>query len=122
MPYLIEVKVDFSAAHLVRGHQGKCAQLHGHNWKVHVVVECVTLNEIGMGIDFVDLKRIVYEVIDPLDHRFLNEIEPFTVTNPTAEEVARFIYESVKKKLPSLVSMKEVSLFETDNCKVTYSL
>jgi 6-pyruvoyltetrahydropterin/6-carboxytetrahydropterin synthase len=120
MKYQIEVKVDFSAAHIVRGHQGKCARLHGHNWKVHVEVECRSLNEIGMGIDFSDLKKIVHEVIDPLDHQFLNEIPPFDLINPTAEEVSRFIYESVAKKLPSHVAMSEVGLFETDNSKVTY--
>jgi 6-pyruvoyltetrahydropterin/6-carboxytetrahydropterin synthase len=122
MKYLLEVKVDFAAAHIVRGHQGKCARLHGHNWKVHVVVQSEILNDLGMGIDFADLKKIVHEVIDPLDHQFLNEIEPFTIVNPTAEQVARFVYEEVEKKLPANISMREVSLFETDNCKVTYFL
>jgi 6-pyruvoyltetrahydropterin/6-carboxytetrahydropterin synthase len=126
MKYLLEVKVDFAAAHIVRGHLGKCARLHGHNWKVHVVVKSEILNDLGMGIDFADLKKIVHEVIDPLDHQYLNEIEPFTVINPTAEQVARFIYEEIEKKLStnnlgsSLIVMQEVSLFETDNCKVTF--
>ncbi len=121
MKYLIEVKADFAAAHIVRGHLGKCARLHGHNWKVQVVVECQTLNELGMAIDFADLKNIVHEVIDPLDHQFLNEIPPFDVINPTAEQVARFIYESIQAKLPDSASMSEVGLFETDNSKVTYT-
>lgn len=121
MKYVIEVKVDFAAAHIVRGHQGKCARLHGHNWKVQVSVECQTLNALGMGIDFADLKALVYEVIDPLDHQFLNEIPPFDVINPTAEEIARFIYESVQKKIPTNVKMSEVSLCETENSRVVYT-
>jgi 6-pyruvoyltetrahydropterin/6-carboxytetrahydropterin synthase len=120
MRYLLEVKMDFAAAHIVRGHQGKCARLHGHNWKVQVVVESNILNDLGMGLDFADLKKLASEVIDPLDHQFLNEIKPFDVLNPTAENVARFIYESIQKLLPENIVMAEVSLHETDNCRVIY--
>jgi 6-pyruvoyltetrahydropterin/6-carboxytetrahydropterin synthase len=120
MRYLLEVKMDFAAAHIVRGHQGKCARLHGHNWKVQVVVESCMLNDLGMGMDFADLKKLAAEVIDPLDHQFLNEIPPFDVVNPTAENVARFIYEAVEKLLPEQIHMAEVSLYETDNCRVIY--
>jgi len=121
MSYVLEVKMDFAAAHIVRGHPGKCARLHGHNWEVRVRVKSSELNSIEITMDFADLKALIHEVIDPLDHQFLNEIPPFTEMNPTAERVSEFIYDSLAKKLPAHVRMDSVSLFETERCSVTFS-
>ncbi|OGW73034.1 MAG: 6-carboxytetrahydropterin synthase QueD, partial [Nitrospirae bacterium RIFOXYC2_FULL_44_7] len=94
---MFELMVDttFAAAHQLRGYKGKCEQLHGHNWKVQVHVVAEKLNDVDMAMDFHDLKELLNEVVAPLDHSFLNDIFPFTEKNPSSENIAKWIYDSL---------------------------
>jgi len=119
--YILSVDTRFSAAHLLRDFPGKCAGLHGHNWKVKVDVTCKKLSETGIAIDFEDLRVIVNEVIVKLDHKNLNELEYFSFQNPSSENIARFIYNELVERLPSYISMKSVQVWESDSNSVTYT-
>jgi len=119
--YDLMVEADFSAAHQLRGYKGKCEDLHGHNWRVQIVVSSDKLNEIGIVLDFHELKEISREVILPLDHSFLNDVFPFTEINPSSENIARWIYDSLKKKLQTKNCMiSSVTVWENDSSSATY--
>lgn len=115
------IETTFSAAHQLRGYRGKCEQLHGHNWKVQMHVSAERLNEIDIAIDFHDLKRMAHEAISSLDHAFLNDVFPFTEKNPSSENVAKWIFDSLKKKVNSeYVHLSAVTVWESDTCSATY--
>ena len=95
--YELTVIVEFEAAHRIVDYPGKCDRLHGHNWSVEVTVEGEKLNSLGMLIDFKELKGEVNKVMDLLDHNYLNELPAFQKINPTAENIAKFIYEKMKE-------------------------
>jgi 6-pyruvoyltetrahydropterin/6-carboxytetrahydropterin synthase len=117
----LSVEVSFSAAHQLRGYKGKCENMHGHNWKVQISVMAETLNEIDLAIDFHDLKRMANEVTAPLDHAFLNDIFPFTEKNPSSENMAKWIFDSLKKKITDeRVRVSAVSVWESDTASATY--
>lgn len=120
---MFELMVDttFAAAHQLRAYKGKCEQMHGHNWKVQVHVVAEKLNDIDLAIDFHDLKELLNEVIAPLDHSFLNDIFPFTEKNPSSENIAKWIYDSLNKKLPGeQVQVSAVTVWESDTAAATY--
>ncbi len=115
------VETCFSSAHQLRGYKGKCEKLHGHNWKVQVYVLADRLNEIDIAIDFHELKRLTEEVIAQLDHGFLNDIFPFTEKNPSSENIAKWIYDSLKKKLNNEnVNLSAVTVWESETASATY--
>ncbi|VAW36607.1 6-carboxy-5,6,7,8-tetrahydropterin synthase @ Folate biosynthesis protein PTPS-III, catalyzes a reaction that bypasses dihydroneopterin aldolase (FolB) [hydrothermal vent metagenome] len=93
--YELIIKTDFSAAHNLRGYEGKCERLHGHNWHIEVCVEAETLNELEMAIDFKVLKAETGKIMEKFDHRYLNEVEPFDKINTTAENIARIIFKGL---------------------------
>ncbi len=120
---MFELMVDttFAAAHQLRGYKGKCEQMHGHNWKVQVHVVAEKLNDIDIAIDFHDLKELLNEVIAPLDHSFLNDIFPFTEKNPSSENIAKWIYDSLNKKLSDeQVQVSAVTVWESETAAATY--
>jgi 6-pyruvoyltetrahydropterin/6-carboxytetrahydropterin synthase len=117
----LTVETSFSAAHQLRGYKGMCERLHGHNWKVQVTVTAERLNEIDIAIDFHELKRLTDEVITPLDHSILNEIFPFTEKNPSSESIAKWIYDSLKKKINSdTIHLSAVTVWESETSSATY--
>ena len=120
--YEIEVKVAFEAAHLIRGYAGKCARLHGHNWEVTAIVRGAELDELGMLIDFKILKSELKKVLDEFDHRFLNELEPFITENPTAENLARKVFErlSTAEVFNGTTKLHGIKVCESPNSSVTY--
>jgi 6-pyruvoyltetrahydropterin/6-carboxytetrahydropterin synthase len=99
--YEISVVTDFSAAHSLRDYDGKCANVHGHNWLVHVTVRAEKTGADGIAIDFRDLKRLTSKVLDRLDHTYINEVAPFDKSNPTSENIARWLYEQLEPELTS---------------------
>jgi len=115
--YNIKVEADFSSAHNLRGYKGKCEDLHGHNWKVMVEIEKETLDKIGMVMDFKFVKKELNKVLDKLDHKYLNKIPYFKKVNPTSESIAEYIFNLLKKKIPSL---KSVTVWESQNCRAAY--
>lgn len=119
--YELSIETAFASAHQLRGYQGKCEALHGHNWKVQVHVTAERLNEIDIALDFHDLKRMTNEVVSQLDHVCLNELFPFTERNPSSENIARWIYDSLKKKLADYeVRLSAVTVWESDTASATY--
>ncbi len=115
------VETHFSAAHQLRGYQGSCEKLHGHNWKVQVHVLVGKLNDIEIGIDFHELKDLTEEVLAPLDHGFLNDIFPFTEKNPSSENIAKWVYDSLKKRLLDRnVHLSATTVWESETASATY--
>ena len=119
--YELMVETFFSSAHQLRGYKGACEKLHGHNWKVQVHVVSERLNEIDMAIDFHELKDLVGEVVAPLDHGLLNELFPFTEKNPSSENIAKWIFDSLKKKVnDGNLRVSAVTVWESDTTSATY--
>jgi len=111
----------FSAAHAIRGHTGGCQNLHGHNYRVRVHVAAEVLDALGMVIDFADLKAAMKEVLDPFDHRVINDIPPFTERNTTAELLAEHVYEEMARRLDDgRVWVVKVEIWETDTSSALY--
>lgn len=118
-PFLLKTHVHFAAAHRLRGYQGDCEQVHGHNYKVEV--QASGLDDVGMGIDFREIRVAAREVVGELDHRFLNEIPPFTEVNPTAEHIAAFVFDRLARRLDrEHVKVHAITVWETDRDSVRY--
>jgi len=116
----IYVRQIFSAAHLLRGYVGKCARVHGHNYAVEVTLQSEKLNEIGLVVDFVEVKEKMKLVIEHLDHYHLNDIPPFDVRNPSAENLALYFYEQLKDGWPDGVRLAMVRICETETAGAIY--
>ena len=93
------IERNFSSAHQLRGYKGKCENLHGHNYRVRVHLRARSLDDLGMVLDFADLKAIMQEILGPFDHRVLNEVPPFDQRNTTAELLAQHVYDEVSRRL-----------------------
>lgn len=122
--YEVTIKKSFSAAHVLKEIGGKCEDLHGHNFLVEVTVAGDALNEEGLLIDFRDLKKWTYEILDHLDHKYLNEVEFFKDINPSSERVAKFIYDRLTKRIQTMnlgLMVSRVTVWESDNARVTYT-
>jgi 6-pyruvoyltetrahydropterin/6-carboxytetrahydropterin synthase len=119
--YELMVESKFAAAHQLRGYKGKCEKLHGHNWRVTVAVTAERLDEQGLAIDFHDLKKFLREVLDQLEHTFLNDIFPFTQINPSSENLAKWIYDNVTKKINNdNLEVASVTVWESDTASASY--
>ena len=115
------IETQFAAAHQLRGYKGKCENLHGHNWRVQVAVSSVKLNDIGMAIDFHEMKKLTNEALSALDHSFLNDVFPFTEINPSSENIAKWLYDLLKKKIANNdVAISAVTVWESDTASTTY--
>ena len=115
----LTVKSEFSSAHFLRDYDGKCRNLHGHTYKVAVTVAGEKLNDIGVMADFVELKKHLEAVLKPLDHACLNDLDHFKVNNPTAENIAKYIFAEYKKLIQPLKLVK-VQVWESDRADVVY--
>ncbi|MBM4017008.1 MAG: 6-carboxytetrahydropterin synthase QueD [Planctomycetes bacterium] len=120
MPYELLITSEFSAAHNLRGYKGKCERLHGHNWRVDLRLAGARLNRGGMLLDFVDAKRILADVLEPLDHAYLNEVPPLDRVNPSSENLARVIAQGVARRLPRGLRVASVTCWESARCAATY--
>ena len=118
----ITIEETFAAGHALRNYRGKCENVHGHNYRCQVSVHGPQLDNIGLLVDFVELKRVVHSVLDRLDHQWLNEFPPLDVLNPSAENMAKYIYDEVTSGLNGKngVSIGWVRLWETDTASATY--
>jgi 6-pyruvoyltetrahydropterin/6-carboxytetrahydropterin synthase len=118
----VSVEETFAAGHALRGYKGKCENVHGHNYKVQVTLEGAGLDSIGLLVDFVDLKRLIREVVARLDHQFINDLEPFTELNPSAENMAKYFYDEIRRGLNGErdVRLRAVKIWETDTTSATY--
>ena len=117
--YYISVENHFDAAHFLRGYAGKCENLHGHRYKVSVKLSSSTLNEVGLAYDFSDLKTVMKPVLARYDHVLLNDVPPFDKINPSAENIARTIYEGIKPKITG-AKLESVTVWESPESSVEY--
>ena len=117
----VSVREAFSAAHRLRGYPGKCENLHGHNWSVEVFVRCDKVNDIGVTVDFGEIKAALKAVVARLDHKSLNEIEPFDKENPSSENIARYVFGKLSRALNSPgIRVSKVSVYETPDALASY--
>ena len=123
---MYEVTVDdtFAAGHYLRNYKGKCENPHGHNYKVFVTLIGEELDEAGLLLDFKLLKQVMRPVVDYLDQQMINDLEPFTTVNPSAENLARYFYQETAKQLREMtagrVKVKDCTLYETDTSFARY--
>lgn len=121
--YHLSIVTSFAAAHNLLHYQGDCENLHGHNWKVEVTVSADSLDKSGLGIDFKILKKYTREVMNYLDHKYLNDLEAFKDISPSSEQIARFIFEQLEKSLQEYdVIIQKVTVWESDNAYAAYTL
>ncbi|HVP42971.1 MAG TPA: 6-carboxytetrahydropterin synthase QueD [Terriglobales bacterium] len=122
--FQVTVEDTFAAGHFLRNYKGKCENPHGHNYKVRVTLEGQDLDKAGLLLDFKDLKDVMKHVIERLDHQMINDIEPFTVLNPSAENLAKYFYDETNARLKvttnGRVRVRDVTVFETDTTTATY--
>jgi len=118
--FALSIKGEIASAHYLRGYEGKCKDLHGHTWKVEVTFTGGPLNGIGMVEDFAALKMKLREFLAGIDHVCLNDLPYFKDINPTAENIAKYIYDGFGKAAAPL-KIKDVRVWESDTASVTYS-
>ena len=117
----VTIEQTFAAGHALRNYHGKCENVHGHNYRCQVTMEGEDLDDTGLLVDFVLLKKVVGAVIDRMDHQWLNDFPPFDVLNPSAENIAKFISDEVIKGIQTpRVRLGSVKLWETDTSVATY--
>jgi 6-pyruvoyltetrahydropterin/6-carboxytetrahydropterin synthase len=121
MPFLVRVEGRFAAAHALRGYDGSCERLHGHNFAVTVFAEAAALDEVGMAVDFKVLSAHLDNVLDALDHRNLNELGEFSERNATAENIAAVVYERLAPQLEALgAKLRRVTVEESPKYAASY--
>jgi 6-pyruvoyltetrahydropterin/6-carboxytetrahydropterin synthase len=119
--YELKVISKFAAAHQLAMVTEKCENLHGHNWKIEVFVAGRELNRWGVLVDFGELKRHLSDVMDTLDHKFLNNIEAFCNINPSSENIAKYIADQMQSRLADLsIRISRVRVWESDDACATY--
>ena len=119
--YEIKIVTTFSAAHSLRNYPGNCKNIHGHNWKIEVVMQREHLDDLGMSIDFRMLKQETEGLLNTLDHTFLNDHSPFNTINPTAENMARWLYEALSKRVNGpRAKVSRLSVWENENSSASY--
>ena len=118
----VTIEQTFAAGHALRNYHGKCENVHGHNYRCQVTLEGAELDHTGLLMDFVALKKTLQSVIDRLDHQWLNDFPPFDVLNPSAENIAKYIYDEVNKGIGGQADVRLglVRLWETDTSSATY--
>ena len=121
--YEVTIETHFSSAHRLRQYEGECERLHGHNWNVRISVASEELDDLGMVIEFKELKQATKTLMDRFDHQYLNEVPPFTELNPTTENIARYIFDELSKTInTNLIKVHKVAVWESPNSYASYSL
>jgi len=130
--FQVSVEEEFAAGHALRGYKGKCENPHGHNYKIRVTLEGPALGRIGLLYDFVDLRAAIHTTVRKLDHQFMNDIAPFDLVNPSAENLAKYFYDQIarwlarhskkagKQASPAGCRVRRVTVWETGSTTATY--
>jgi 6-pyruvoyltetrahydropterin/6-carboxytetrahydropterin synthase len=119
--YEVEIISSFSAAHRLREYHGKCEQLHGHNYRVHVTARADAPGPGGLVIDFGDLKKATVQILDRFDHSYLNDNPPFDHIEPSAENIAAHLFEEIARSLGDRGQMlHSVSVWESETSRATF--
>jgi len=121
--YRLMIKTSFAAAHNLINYQGDCENLHGHNWRVEVVVSAKELDKAGLGIDFKILKKQTNSLLDELDHKYLNDLPPFKNNSPSSENISRYLFERLTETLNNEnITVEKINVWESENACASYSL
>ncbi len=120
--YVVSTEISFSASHSLRGYNGECSRIHGHNWILRVYYEFENLNDIGLTIDYGQLRESLKKVVcSRFDHQHINNISPFDKLNPTSENLAREIFKLCREEVQVEGGrLIEVELWETSRDMVRY--
>ena len=119
--YELKIITEFSAAHNLRNFRGKCEALHGHNWKVEVVLSGKSLDDSGVVLDFAEVKAATNEVMSEIDHRYLNDLPFFMENNPSSENIARYIFHRLQEKIDNdRVRIRRVTAWESQDACASY--
>jgi 6-pyruvoyltetrahydropterin/6-carboxytetrahydropterin synthase len=119
--YELKIITEFSAAHNLRNFRGKCEALHGHNWKVEVVLSGKNLDESGVVLDFAEVKAATSEIMSEIDHRYLNDLPFFMENNPSSENIARYIFDRLQAKIDNdQVRIRRVTAWESQDACASY--
>jgi len=117
--YELKLQHQFASAHQLKDYIGECKNLHGHTWKVDIMIQMEKLVECNgaMVVDFKELKKLIDE---KFDHKFINNMVNY---NPTAENISKDIYEMVDKLMENSGGARDIkiTLWENDNASITYS-
>lgn len=120
---MFEVKIvtQFAAAHRLENFNGKCESLHGHNWKVEVFLAGKSLDSAGLLMDFGVVKAKTKEVLEEIDHKYLNELAAFAGRNPSSENLAHYLYERLGAIFNGdKVKIHRVNVWESDTSCASY--
>ena len=116
------IKTSFAAAHNLINYQGDCENLHGHNWLVEVTVTARELDEAGLGIDFKILKKETKGLLGELDHKYLNDLDPFKNTSPSSENISCYLFERLSQNLNNdNITVERVNVWESENACASYT-
>jgi len=119
--FRLTISTSFASAHNLINYQGECENLHGHNWKVEVSIEARELDHAGLAIDFKILKAETNKLLKSLDHKYLNEIPPFNDLSPSSENIAKFLFYELRKRLDTdNIKVSEVTVWESDFASASY--
>jgi len=119
--YELKIITEFSAAHNLRNFRGKCEALHGHNWKVEVVLSGKDLDDSGVVLDFAEVKAATGEIMSEIDHRYLNDLPFFTENNPSSENIARYIFHRLQEKIDNdRIRIRRVTAWESQDACASY--
>ena len=120
--YHLTILTDFAAAHNLINYQGDCENLHGHNWKIEVRVAARELNDAGLGIDFKILKRETKQLLEGLDHKYLNDLPMFKEISPSSEHISKYLFDELGKVLnDNNITVDSVTVWESDRACASYS-
>ena len=119
--YMLTIRTSLAAAHNLMNYQGDCENLHGHNWKVEVTVIASELDKAGLGIDFKVLKREAGEIINELDHKYLNDNPAFSGISPSSEHISKYLYQRISERLNNdNIKVESITVWESDNASARY--
>ena len=120
--YELKVVTDFAAAHQLRNFRGECEKLHGHNWRIEVVLSGDRLNEAGLLVDFKDVKTAANKILEDLDHAYLNELPQFKDENPSSENIAAYLFQRLSSELNNgHLKVTKVTAWESDSACASYA-
>ena len=120
--YELKVITDFAAAHQLRNYRGECERLHGHNWRIEVVLSGDRLNEAGLLIDFKDVKTAANRILEDLDHAYLNDLPQFKDENPSSENIAAYLFQRLSSELnKGHLKVTKVTAWESDSACASYA-
>ncbi len=119
--YELKVISNFAAAHQLKMVSQKCENLHGHNWKVEACLSGDQLDDAGVLIDFGIIKKHLSGIMEALDHKFLNELDYFDGGNPSSENIARYVADTLDRLIKDTpVNVSRVRVWESENACATY--